>query len=70
MSASDTLDPTTQAALKEAVAEALRENREWLRDLVQDALVEVAVAEARREGEVRAALASVQRAFPAPHGQA
>ena len=60
----------TPAALKTAVAEALRENREWLRDLVQDALVEAAQAEARREAEARAALADPRRAFPAVEGRA
>ncbi len=70
MPSSDTLDPITKDALKDAVAEALRENREWIRDLVQEALVEAADAEARREDEVRAALADVRRAFPASQGQA
>lgn len=57
------------AALKVALTEVLRENREWLRDLVQDALVEAADAEARREDDLRAQLAHRQQ-FPVPPGQA
>ena len=56
-------------ALKEALAEVLRENRGWLRDLVQDALVEAADAEARREAELRA-YADRRRAYPTHHGHA
>ncbi|MEM0963446.1 MAG: hypothetical protein AAGK21_13015 [Bacteroidota bacterium] len=56
-------------ALKAALTEALRENREWLRDLVQEALVEIAEAEARHEAEVRGT-GVVDPAFPVPHGQA
>lgn len=42
-------------ALKEAVTDALRENREWLRDLVQEALETCAMDEAEREADARAA---------------
>lgn len=71
MPSSDTLDPTTKAAIQEAVAAALRDNRDWLRELVQDALVEAADAEARREADLREALARARQAYPAaPHGQA
>ena len=61
--------PTDRDALKEALAEVLRENRGWLRDLVQDALVDAADAEARREADLRA-YADRRRAFPAHHGRA
>lgn len=47
----DDLDPEL---LKEAVAEALRENREWLVEVVQEALEACAMDEARREAELRA----------------
>lgn len=57
-------------ALKEALTDALRDNRDWLRELVQEALVEVADAEARREADLRAAHAERQRPYLAPHGQA
>ena len=57
-------------ALKLALSEVLRENRDWLRELVQDALLEVADAEARREADLRAAHAERQRPYAAPHGQA
>ena len=71
MPSSDTLDPTTKAAIQEAVAAALRDNRDWLRELVQDALVEAADSEARREADLREALARARQAYPAaPHGQA
>lgn len=70
MSPFDTTDPAFREALKDALLDALHENREWLRDLVQEALVEAATAEARREDEVRAALADAQRVFPASHGRA
>ena len=43
--------------LKAAVADALRENRDWLREVVQDALESCAMDEAQREAELRADLA-------------
>ena len=46
------------------------ENRDWLRELVQEALLEVATAEARREADLRAAHAERQRPHAVPHGQA
>ena len=58
-----------RALVKDALAEALRENRDWLRELVQEALVEVAHAEARREADLRVE-ADRQRPYPVPHGQA
>ncbi len=42
-------------ALKRAVTEALRENRDWLRDLMQEALETCAMDEAQREADVHAA---------------
>ena len=57
-------------ALRDAVTEALRENREWLRELVQEALLEVAVAEAKRAADLRAHEAEQRGAFPATRGQA
>ena len=69
MSASDTTD---RADLKNALAEVLRENQDWLRELVHDALVDAADAEARRERDVRSvhARADAHRAFPTVYGQA
>ena len=58
-----------RALIKEALADVLRENREWLRELVQEALVEVAHAEARREADLRVE-GGRQRPYPVPHGQA
>lgn len=62
--------PGARAAMKQAMTEALLENRDWFRDLVQEALLEVAVAEARREADVRAAYAERQSSPAVPHGQA
>ncbi|MEM1053903.1 MAG: hypothetical protein AAGI52_00130 [Bacteroidota bacterium] len=47
----DDLDPDV---LKAAVADALRENRDWLREVVQEALESCAMDEAQREAELRA----------------
>ena len=47
--------PGARTALKEAMTDALLENRDWFRELVQEALLEVATAEARREADLRAA---------------
>ena len=66
----DFATPDDRDALKEALAEVLRENRDWLRELVQDALVEVADAEARREADLRAAHVRRQQPLPVPHGRA
>ena len=60
----------TRADLRLAVAEALRDNRDWIREVVQEALEECAVAEARREAEFRAALADPRVAFPRTEGHA
>lgn len=67
MTDSDTPD---RDALKAALTEVLRENREWLRELVQEALVEVAHAEARREDDIRSARAERGGPYPLPHGRA
>ncbi len=60
----------TREALKEAVAEALRENRDWIREVVQEALVDAANAEARREEDLRNAAAGPPRSPYASHGRA
>jgi len=60
----------TSADLKRVVAEALRDNREWIREVVQEALEECAGDEARREAEFRAALADPRVAFPPSEGHA
>jgi DNA-binding protein YbaB len=60
----------SRAELKSAVEEALRDNREWLRDLIQEALEEAAGAEERREQKIRAALQASPRSLPAARGQA
>lgn len=67
-----TPDPTplTRADLHAAIADVLRDNREWLRDVVQEALESAAHDEARREAEYRAALVDPRRAFPAGEGRA
>ncbi|MEM1116429.1 MAG: hypothetical protein AAF845_19445 [Bacteroidota bacterium] len=71
MPSSDTLDAATKDAIQEAVAAALRDHRDWLREVVQDALMEAADAEARREADLREALARARQDYPAaPHGQA
>ncbi|MAQ95353.1 hypothetical protein B1759_17535 [Rubrivirga sp. SAORIC476] len=62
--------PGARTALKEAMTDALLENRDWFRELVQEALLEVATAEARREADLRAAHAERQRPHAVPHGQA
>lgn len=59
--------PATRALVKDAVASALHDNRDWLRELIQEALVEMAHAEARREADVRI---HETRPFPVPHGRA
>ena len=66
----DFATPDARDALKDALTEALRENRDWLRELIQEALVEVADAEARREADLRAAYADRQRPHLVGHGQA
>ncbi len=69
--ATPALDSTDdRAALKEALTEVLHENRDWLRELVQEALLDVASAEARREADLRAAHYDRQSALPISHGQA
>lgn len=60
----------SRADLKLAVAEALRDNRDWIREVVQEALEECAGDEARREAEFRAALADPRVAFPPSEGHA
>ena len=70
MPSSDTLDPDTQDAIRKAVAAALRDNRDWLRDLIQDALLDAADAEARREADLRDAVATAQQTYATHHGRA
>lgn len=62
--------PDARIALQAAMTDALRENRDWFREVVQEALLEVATAEARREADLRAAHAERQRPHAVPHGQA
>ena len=62
--------PSARTALKDAVAEALLDNRDLLRELIQEALVEVATAEARREADIRSVYAERQRPHAIPHGRA
>ncbi len=62
--------PISRDDLKSAVAEALLENRDWFRDVLQEALEEAAGAEERREEKIRAALQAAPRSFPAVRGQA
>ena len=57
-------------ALKAAVTEALRENRDWLREVVQEALESCAMDEAQREAEVRAAAARRPLALGGVRGNA
>ena len=59
--------PQARALIQDAVASALRDNREWLRELIQDALLEMADAEARREADLRV---GEPQPFPLPHGRA
>ena len=51
-------DDLDHDALKAAVVDALRDNRDWLRDLVQEALETCAMDEAQREADLRADAAS------------
>lgn len=63
----DDLDPDV---LKAAVADALRENRDWLREVVQEALESCAMDEAQREAELRADAASRPLALGGVRGHA
>lgn len=69
MSTSDTA-PLTRADLHAALTDVLRDNRDWLREVVQEALESAAHDEARREAEYRASLVDPRRAFPAVEGRA
>ena len=60
----------SRADLQAAVSEALRENRDWFRDLVRDALEDVAREEEAFQTDARAALADPRVAFPPVRGQA
>ena len=60
----------SHADLKRAIAEALRDNRDWIREVVQEALEDCASDEARREAEFRAALSDPRVAFPPAEGHA
>ena len=59
--------PAARALIQDAVAAALRDNREWLREVIQEALLEMAHAEERREADLRL---GEPRSFPVPHGRA
>lgn len=63
-----TLPVLTRADLRRVVAEALRDNRDWIREVVQEALDEVALDDARREADFRAAVADPRVAFPPQEG--
>ena len=65
-----TPDAAARAALKDALSDALRDNRDWLRELIQEALLDMADAEARRDHDLRGAHAERHGAYRAPHGQA
>ena len=47
--------PISPDDLKAAVTEALRENQDWLREVVREALESCAMEEAIREADARAA---------------
>lgn len=64
------LDAAVRLAVREEVARALRAERDWLRDLVQEALENAAHDEARRESEHRAAMADPRRGYAAAEGHA
>lgn len=59
--------PAARALVKDALTAVLQENREWLSELIQEALVDVAHAEERREADLRT---HEMRPFPRPHGRA
>lgn len=56
--------------IKSAIEEVLHENRDWLRNLVREALEDAAHAEMEREAEIRAHLADPRTAIPVVKGQA
>ena len=62
--------PAARAALKEALTDALRENRDWLREIVQEAILDMADAEARRDHDLRVTHDERHGAYRAPHGRA
>ena len=62
--------PISHDALKEAVADALRENRDWLRELVQEALESCAMDEAQREADAHAAATNRPLALGGVRGHA
>lgn len=62
--------PLSRDDLKAALSDALRENRDWVREVVQEALEDLARDEARREAEYHAARRDPRIAFPAPEGHA
>lgn len=63
-------DTQLRADLKAAVSEALRDNRDWLRDLVREAIEDIAREEAEFQADARAALADPRVALPPVRGQA
>jgi hypothetical protein len=60
----------TRDDLRDVLTEVLRDNRDWLRELVQEALESAAHDEAMREAEYRDALVDPRRAFPVAEGRA
>ena len=60
----------SRADLKAAVAEALRENHDWFRELVRESIHEFAREEAEFQADARAALADPRVALPPVRGQA
>ncbi|HYE95496.1 MAG TPA: hypothetical protein VD962_04765 [Rubricoccaceae bacterium] len=71
MPTSDLPEGTLKALLKDALAEALHEQRDLLHEIVEDALSEMALAEAIREVEASERRMGRQpRGFAAIEGQA
>lgn len=62
--------PLSRDDLKAALADALRDNREWFREVVQEALEDLARDEARREAEYHATRRDPRLGFPAPDAHA
>jgi hypothetical protein len=58
----------TRADLKSAVAEALRENHDWFRELVRESIEDIAREEAEFQADARAALADPRVALPPVRG--
>lgn len=63
-------DPAFKEALKEAVVEALHEQRDWIVTLLADALEEVALDEALREVEAKTPRRRAANGFGPTQGEA